>query len=72
MMINFTDFFFGGGLYYKDPQTGDCYQLSDPSLLYTKRARNEIMPSNRFRRDDYNDQLTYCQEKIMREAKHNV
>jgi hypothetical protein len=71
MIINSTDFFFSGTLWYKNPETGICYRLVDMSALFDGKIHNEILTGKQIHPGVYYDQLAFCQERSMQEARRD-
>jgi hypothetical protein len=71
MIINATDFIYGGELFYKNPRTGECYQLYDPPAFSNRENGNKILKAEPIRPSIYNEYLDNCIEVKMKwEGRH--
>jgi hypothetical protein len=60
MIISPTDFLYNGVLFFRNPQTGRCYRLAEPSGPYSRAARKGLLASKRVSLTYYNECLTAC------------
>jgi hypothetical protein len=60
MIISPTDFLYNGVLFFRNPGTGRCYRLAEPSGARGRAARKGLFASKRVSLDYYNDCLALC------------
>jgi hypothetical protein len=66
MILNATDFIYGGDLFYKDTRTGECYHLHDLPAFSGRENGNKILKAEPVRSSIYNEYLDNCIEAKMK------
>ncbi|MDR2185703.1 MAG: hypothetical protein LBO80_08600 [Treponema sp.] len=60
MIISSTDFLYEGVLFYRNIDTGRCYRLVEPSGVYGRAARKDLLVSKRVSLAYYNKCFAAC------------
>jgi hypothetical protein len=66
MIINATDFLYGGELFYKNLGTGRCYRLYVPPAFFCEGNGNKVLTAEPVRPDIYDEYLDNCREVAMK------
>jgi hypothetical protein len=66
MIINVTDFIYGGELFYKNSITDECYQLYLPPAVNGRGNGNKLLKAEPVRPSIYNEYLDNCIEAKMK------
>jgi hypothetical protein len=62
LIISPTDFLYNGVIFYRNPDTGRCYRLVEPSGHYSKAAQKDLLVSKRVSLAYYNECLAACRQ----------
>jgi hypothetical protein len=64
LIISPTDFLYNGSLFFRNPDTGRCYRLAEPSGCHSRAARKGLLVSKRVPQAYYNECLEECRTHI--------
>jgi hypothetical protein len=64
MIISVNDFLYLGILYMRDSMTGRCYRLAEPSGIYSKAARKDLLIRKRISLANYTERRKECEQKL--------
>ncbi|MDR2048672.1 MAG: hypothetical protein LBP69_04390 [Treponema sp.] len=64
MIISPTDFLYNNVLFFRNPGTGRCYRLAEPSGPYSRAARKGLLASKRVSLASYNESLAACKRTV--------
>ncbi|MDR1176019.1 MAG: hypothetical protein LBK83_11190 [Treponema sp.] len=64
LIISPTDFLCNGVMFCRNPDTGRCYRLAEPSGCHSRAARKGLLVSKRVTLAYYNECLEECRAQL--------